>query len=442
MVVRIRRLRCDNTGCGRRTFREQVPGLIERSRRRTVRLALQLGVVVRELAGRASVRVLGPLAMGISRYTAIRAFMELPLPPQKVPAVLGVDDFALKRRLRYATVLIDAVTGARVDVLPDRKAETLQTWLETHPSVEVVCRDGSAAYAQAIANALPKAVQVNDRWQIWRNFGEAVLKEVRAHAACWSKGDPASTATKRAQTTLERLHAIHDLVDNGVGLLDCARRLQLSLNTVKRYARVTEPERLSPVPQHRTTLGDPYRDYLRGRRETEPGVSIGQLLEEIKALGYPGSSNLLHRYINQGRVEADRRPHSPRALTSLILTDPEHLKPQQRELVDELTGKCGEITALAGHARSFASLLRPDVANVERLEAWITRVRADDLPGLHAFTLGIDQDRGAVTAVMTLPFHNGRTEGVNTKTKHTMRQMFGRDGIELLCHRILLGSSY
>lgn len=38
------------------------------------------------------------------------------------------------------------------------------------------------------------------------------------------------------------------------------------------------------------------------------------------------------------------------------------------------------------------------------------------LPHLHAHTRGLDFDRAAVNA-LTLPFHNGGTEGVNTKPK-------------------------
>ncbi|GAB3809543.1 hypothetical protein GCM10027605_45070 [Micromonospora zhanjiangensis] len=42
-------------------------------------------------------------------------------------------------------------------------------------------------------------------------------------------------------------------------------------------------------------------------------------------------------------------------------------------------------------------------------------------------------------ARLTYPFHNGGTEGVNTKNKLIKRQMYGRAGFALLRHRILTG---
>ena len=77
-------------------------------------------------------------------------------------------------------------------------------------------------------------------------------------------------------------------------------------------ARAEEPERLRRAAQYRPTLVDPYRDYLRKRRIEEPGVPVQQLLREIRERGYPGSSNLLVRYINQGRLDSDRPHPSPR----------------------------------------------------------------------------------------------------------------------------------
>jgi hypothetical protein len=273
--VRVRRMRCPVPGCPRQTFREQVPGVLDRYQRRTPRLTGQVSAVARELAGRAGARVLAELDVPVSRHTALRVLLRIPLPAGTVPRVLGVDDFALRRSRSYATVLIDAQTGQRVDVLPGRTADVVEAWLRDHPGVQVVCRDGSGAYAEAVRRALPGAVQVSDRWHLWHGLAEAVQKEVAAHSARWAGAGPPPASGRRAQTTLERWQQVHDLPGKGVGLLECARRLDLSLNTVKRYARATQPERLQRAPQYRPTLVDPYRDHLRRRRTEDPAVRSG-----------------------------------------------------------------------------------------------------------------------------------------------------------------------
>lgn len=160
--VRVRRLVCPTRGC-RHTFREQVLGVLDRYQRRTARLTRQVKAVVKELAGRAGTRLLAILAVSLSRHTALRTLLRIPLPAGRVPRVIGVDDFALRRRHRYATVIINAETHERIDVLPDRTADTLEAWLREHPGIEIVCRDGSATYAEAIRRALPGTVQVADR---------------------------------------------------------------------------------------------------------------------------------------------------------------------------------------------------------------------------------------------------------------------------------------
>lgn len=85
--VRVRRLVCPTRGC-RHTFREQVPGVLERYQRRTARLTRQVKAVVKELAGRAGARLLAILAMRLSRHTALRALLRIPLPIRRVPEAL------------------------------------------------------------------------------------------------------------------------------------------------------------------------------------------------------------------------------------------------------------------------------------------------------------------------------------------------------------------
>ena len=435
--VRVRRMRCRALKCPVQTFREQVPDLLDRYQRRTTRLTIQAGDVARQLAGRAGAALLTALGVPLSRHTSLRILLRIPLPEVTVPRVLGVD-FALRRGLVYATVLIDAETGRRVDVLQGRTADVAGDWLREHPGAEVVCRDGSGAYGEAVRSALPGCVQVSDRWHLWHGLAEAAAREVAAHSACWAEGAPIQEG-KRAGTTLERWQQVRDLRSKGAGLLDCSRRLGLSLNTVKRYDRADKPERLQRAPQYRPTLVDPYRDHLRKRRAENPGIPVQQLLREIRELGYQGSSNLLVRYVNQGRADSDRPHLAPRKAAQILLTRPENMTDGQRETATRIASACPEMNALASLIRSFAAMLDPDPGNEDRLQQWITGARAAGLPHLHSFTRGLDLDIKAATAALTLPHHNGRTEGVNNKTKMIKRQMYGRAGFDLLRHRILLG---
>ena len=208
------------------------------------------------------------------------------------------------------------------------------------------------------------------------------------------------------------------------------------MNTVKRYARAATADDLHRPAQYRRTLVDPYRDHLRRRLAEEPGVAVTRLLGEIRQLGYPGSANLLVRYLKQGRAHADRTPPSPRRLVSWIMTRPADLPAHQHRHLDDLLASCPHLTAMSVRVLEFAALLTG--RRGRDLDAWMAAVTADDLPGLHAFVHGLRKDLPAVVAGLTLPYSNGPMEGTNTKVKFLKRQMYGRAGFPLLRQRILL----
>ncbi|MEO3781623.1 ISL3 family transposase [Micromonospora sp. B11E3] len=433
--ARVRRLVCATGSCSQRTFREQVPVLAQRWARRTRQLTALVADLAVITASRAGAAVLSRLGVRISRSTVLRVLMATPIPDTPAPAVLSVDDFALRRGRRYATLLLDAVTHARVDVLPDRKAETLAAWLREHPEVKVVCRDGSATYAEAIRDGAPHAVQVSDRWHLWNNLAKAVEKTVVAHSGCWQPGPPRPDRPLDERTR-QRHAAVHALLDEGVGLLECARRLGWALNTVKRYARAATAEDLQRPPRYRETLVDPFRDHLRRRRAEEPSVATTRLLAEIRDQGYTGSANLLVRYLNQGRADAERTPPPPRRLVGWLMSRPEKLPAHHRSHLDDLLAACPHLNVLACRVREFAGLLT--ARRGHDLDAWLTTVDTDDLPALHSFVHGLRMDLPAVVAGLTLPHSNGPIEGANTKIKFLKRQMYGRAGFALLRQRILL----
>lgn len=347
-------------------------------------------------------------------------------------------------------MVIDAVTHRRVDVLPDRKAATLADWLREHPGIEIVCRDGSAAYAEAIRQGAPAAVQVSDRWHLWHGLAAAVEKTVVAHSACWratsttattatadgSSGAPGAAARPIDERTRARHAAVHELLGQGAGLLECSRQLGWALNTVKRYARAARAEDLIRPPRYRATLVDPYRDHLRRRLTADPDVPVTHLLAEIREQGYPGSANLLVRYLNQGRADTTTVPPAPRRLASWIMTRPQDLTDTQRHHLEDLLGLCPHLQILTERVREFAGLLTNRRGG--DLAAWMTTAETDDLPALQSFVQGLHLDQEAAVAGLTLPYSNGPMEGANTKVKYLKRQMYGRASFPLLRQRILL----
>jgi len=156
----VHRLYCENPACPKVTFAEQVDGLTRRYQRRTPALQRVVDAVAVAPAGSAGTRLPGVLHHALSWAGVLNCLMRITVPDRPLPRVPGTDEFALRRGHRYATIPTCAETGARIDVLPDRKKETVVTWLTGHPGTEVVCQDGAGGFARAVTDADPAIVQV------------------------------------------------------------------------------------------------------------------------------------------------------------------------------------------------------------------------------------------------------------------------------------------
>jgi hypothetical protein len=123
------------------------------------------------------------MAVSISPDTLLRRVKGLKNEPTGTPRVVGIDDWAWRKGQRYGTIVVDLERGDVIDLLPDREADTVATWLKARPGIEVVSRDRSGTYAEAATEGAPQAEQVADRWHLLKNLREAVERVLAQHAA-------------------------------------------------------------------------------------------------------------------------------------------------------------------------------------------------------------------------------------------------------------------
>ncbi len=183
LQVVARRLRCGNGECSRQTFAETFAEIAPRRAQRTQRMAAAQTTVGLMLGGVARARLLRVLVGPTSPSTLLRLTRRAPLHETPTPRVLGVDDWAIRRGHTYGTVLVDQERHRPVALLAGRQSAPLAQWLQEHPGVEIITRDRAEAYAQGAAQGAPNAVQVADRWHLFKNASDALERVLQRHRA-------------------------------------------------------------------------------------------------------------------------------------------------------------------------------------------------------------------------------------------------------------------
>jgi transposase len=461
--LQVRRFFCPNPACPARTFAEQPTALTTPRSRHTSLLRRALTTIALALAGRAGQRLARRLGMSTSRDTLLRLVRDLADPPPEAVPVLGVDDFALRRGHVYGTVVVDMASGRPVDLLADRETTTFAAWLRAHPGVEVVCRDRAGAYAEAVRVGAPDAVQVADRWHLWRNLGQAVEKTVTSHRAGLPEPQPDAASSgavaelaarpvpvpavvqavpeKKIVVRLrEHYAAVHELCEQGMSKAAIGRRLGLHPATVRKFTQARSIEELIAKTEQRAHLVDDHIEYLH-RRWNEGERNATALFREITKLGYPGGELAVQRYLRRFR---DGRGHAPqpgpkpptvREVTSWIMTHPDRLGVDETDRLRQIRQRNTELDRLTTHVRRFAAMMTN--RGGADLEQWITDVEQDTLAPLASFARNLRRDQDAVHAGLTLEHSSGRVEGTVNKIKMLKRQMFGRANFDLLRKRVL-----
>ncbi|WP_432190659.1 ISL3 family transposase [Streptomyces sp. Tue6028] len=451
--LEVRRFFCDNTGCAKKTFAEQVDHLTFRYGRRTLTLQRVLQQVALALGGQAGERLTGRLAVPVSGPTLLRLIRGMDLPEVPELTVLGVDEFAFRRGRRFGAILIDMDSRRPVDVLPDHTADTFAEWLREHPHIGTVCRDRGGAFAEGAERGQPGIPQVADRWHLLHNLATGLEKTVTRHRPCLKVPEPEpapAPVRERDEESLsayerkirERHHDVRTLFQQGLTISAISMRLGLDRKTVRRYAKVATAEELMRERPSRTSTLTPHKPYL-ARRWAEGCDNAQTLRDEIAARGYRGGRKSVRRFLNTlARHNGPRAvPPPPPAVADVvrwIIGRPENQSDGARRDLKDVCGRCPEIAEACRLARGFATILRR--LDGHRLGEWLTQADESKVKEIRTFANGLRKDLAAVTAGLTLPLNSGAVEGNVTRIKLLKRQHYGRAGFDLLKRRILLAS--
>jgi transposase len=465
--LKVKRYFCQNQDCPKRTFAEQFPGIVIPYARRTNRVTEKQQRISVNTCARTAERLLSCEQIGMSDSTVNRVIRKLPEPEPHIVRVVGVDDWAKRKGQRYGTILVDLERGQIIDILGDRTADTLAQWLKEHPDIEIVSRDRSQTYADAISEGAPKAIQVADRWHLLQNLSEAVFKilqqeyeTIKKHLSQSSgpeqpiqpeiqQPDNEKVLTPAEGRRKERMERAKQLLQQGWTQKRVARHLSIHPKTVRRYQRSTSPKSRRA---HFSYLLEPFKPYLL-QRWNEGCHNAAQLCREIKPKGFGGETTIVRLFVRQLRQvsgippkarnsqglvlngDPTKSPPSLRKLSSLIVKRPENRLEEDEKTLSQISDEQPKLITTIKLARTFAEIVRQQ--QPQEFDPWLEQASKSGYRVLHNFADGLRQDYKAVRAALELPWSNGPTEGHINRLKYLKRMMYGRGSDDLLRKRVI-----
>lgn len=480
LEVHVRKFFCDRSACEQKIFTERLPGVTVPYARRTLRLTDVFELIGLMMGGEAGARAVRELRMATSPDTLLRAVRRIELEAVETPRLLGVDDFALRRGHTYGTILVDLEKRKVIDLLPDRTAETLKTWLEAHPGIEIITRDRAGAYAEGARAGAPAAIQIADQWHLFKNLGETLERFFNRHHRLLAEvtkpapplaevkpgGEPArdpdlkaaaprpltrgaAEKARRRERRLERFQAVLALAHQGRGIREMARQTGLSRATIRKFVTAD----VFPEVRQRASRPGILTPFISSLKERWAAgcQNASQLWRELRERGFRGCAATVRRWAAHklrppGQPERKRkrqptsRPEklSPRQAMWLVICNPAKLNPTQLDIRAKLLTAHPDIKAAASLAQEFGRILRSrDPAG---FSTWTESVRASDLPDFQQFLKGLEPDRAAVEATLHSKLTNGQTEGQVTRLKMIKRRGYGRAKFDLLRQQVLHAS--
>lgn len=480
MVFRARRFRCRNSRCRQTIFTEQPPELTARYGRRSVHERDVLLKMAAEESARAASRVATLVGMPVSPSTVLRMVKGNWKEPDRASVTnIGIDDFALRKGVSYGTIVTDNDTGKPLEIILSRDADKVTECLKGYVNVKTVTRDRASAYARAVSDGIPGAIQIADRFHLVMNCGENIMRQMRKSIkdikneifsiAGAELMDVRNVPTERIRA---RYKAVKELTGKGMTQVAIASLTGMEPETVKKYQTMQEPHGYA---KYHFLNFEPHMGVIIN------GMKKGKLLKEIwrdllddgmklhynslliyMAKMYPEykshkGSHKGSRVDNTAVMKRMKKEEANYKDVKKPLIQANAVNPSKLYIytcnpeygVNKKTGECSRenamyndlilrssiLSGLRDASLSFREVMSGK--STDALDEWIDKFSRSSFHHISSFATFLLKDIDAIKNAIIYPYSNGLTEGINNKIKAIKRQMYGRAKTDLLATRLV-----
>ncbi|MCE4092461.1 ISL3 family transposase (plasmid) [Priestia megaterium] len=388
--IQTRKFFCDKCSCPQAIFTERFTWL-GTYQRKTKRLQEMLKSIVLSTSCKVASRLSKHLGIVTGHHTLLRLLHRLKLPSYEPPVHIGIDDFAFKKRCRYGTIIINQETRRPMAILNGRDKETVVKWLEQHPTIQMVTRDGSSTYAKAISQALPHAYQITDRWHILKALFTAIKQTLQqSFPSTWRKTEYKNHTSEPLiirKTDIQRNLYAEKVWQRSLEVKEWKVKGK-SISWISRYMDIS-----------RSTLNE----------------AVSRIRHEYRA---SATTHAISRDSLLWKIWSEKNSDWLKSLPSVCL--------KEFPLISQLF----EVTP------SFKDIVRK--RSTQGIPEWIETYKTYSFPALNTFISYIEKDLQGVMAACVDPLSNGLSEGHIHRVKMLKRMMYGRASDELLKKRVLI----
>lgn len=203
-----------------------------------------------------------------------------------------IDEFALRKRMDYGTIMVDGNTHKVIDMIHSRSMEDVVAWLKLFPNLCLVSRDGAALYKNAAIEANPEIHQISDRFHLIKNLTDYAKKAIQAllptKVILSPPGDAIEMPIDKAieqytdydKQKMIRVEEVRELARQGMSQRQISSYSHLSRPAVKKYLDPTFT--IKQRTRRHAHILDPFRTKVYEGVKAEQ--TIAQIYDELKKM--------------------------------------------------------------------------------------------------------------------------------------------------------------